>query len=718
MILSNMNYPLLSEYVESIRSAEDYLAELSHLRPVLDAKGDPVMTRGNFAVVFKMQDEHTGKFYALKCFTKEQEGRAESYKMIAEELESVNTTYFTHFKYYDKELFVDCTNSDETEFPVVLMDWVDGITLDKYIRDKLNNQYALEMLAYEFSGLAMWLMPQPFAHGDLKPDNILVKDDGTLVLVDYDGLYVPAMKGQKARELGSPDFRHPNRTEDDFDEHIDDFSLISILVSLKAIAVQPSLLQKYGASDRLLFSQDDFRDLCKCRLLNELFPSDDPDLNVLLGLYIIAQTKGNLVNVSSHLLDLPGTSELIDEIADAWFREKDEEMAPYDVKESWAFEKFVKKFDLVRFQQGFAYYSVTDGGEAAFYFKSKDGKEITVFNQSGLTKDNLIQQKDSLIVELRRSGHYILCFRSESRNATNDEEKLDNAMTEESLYDRIHVYARKIMHSIEEEQKEELDKKMSYIELTMLSAASTLEIVNTKNNNWQNFVEHKIFNDYLSIKDVEDYDYWIESNTPGMYIYEFAISDGTTLKEFEKSNGQVRFFSGEINAYPYDERLWGEFVDKNGKKQIVYVDQGFPSEYSISDLINDKQSFGIIEEKDTYYGGDIVYCLKKIKKRHSMLPAYISERLNFYTKVIEDVMSNHDNKKAYTFQLYNAVINDRLNYNTPYLGAEDLEFDDETIVNCQTGEEYHYNATSLDKFTMCIGEILCNLRHEFSKIIL
>ena len=43
------------------------------------------------------------------------------------------------------------------------------------------------MLAYRFSQLAQWLIPQPFAHGDLKPDNILVREDGTLVLVDYDG---------------------------------------------------------------------------------------------------------------------------------------------------------------------------------------------------------------------------------------------------------------------------------------------------------------------------------------------------------------------------------------------------------------------------------------------------------------------------------------------------------------------------------------------------
>ena len=52
-----MNYPLISEYVESIKLAEDNFDELSYLRPVLDVDGQPVMSSGNFVVVFKMTDE-------------------------------------------------------------------------------------------------------------------------------------------------------------------------------------------------------------------------------------------------------------------------------------------------------------------------------------------------------------------------------------------------------------------------------------------------------------------------------------------------------------------------------------------------------------------------------------------------------------------------------------------------------------------------------------
>ena len=58
-----MNYPLISEYVEAIKSAEDNFEELNYLRPVLGDDGLPVMTSGNFAVVFKMKDENSGTIF-------------------------------------------------------------------------------------------------------------------------------------------------------------------------------------------------------------------------------------------------------------------------------------------------------------------------------------------------------------------------------------------------------------------------------------------------------------------------------------------------------------------------------------------------------------------------------------------------------------------------------------------------------------------------------
>jgi serine/threonine protein kinase len=300
-----MNYPLISEYIEAVKSAEDNFEELNYLRPVLDEEGMPIMSAGGFSVVFKMKDVKSEKFFAVKCFTRSQDGRDESYKLIADELEYVSSNYLTTIKYYENELFVDTDNSEEDEFPVLLMDWVEGKTLDIYIKENINNQYALEMLAYQFNKMAAWLITQPFAHGDLKPDNIIMKEDGQLVLVDYDGIYVPAMKGQKAREIGSPGFRHPSRTVDVFDEHIDDFSIASIALALKAIAMKPVLWNEYGGNDRLLFSENDFLDLTQSRVITSMQPlMKDKELCTLYGVFMIAWAKNDLSLISFKLLNI------------------------------------------------------------------------------------------------------------------------------------------------------------------------------------------------------------------------------------------------------------------------------------------------------------------------------------------------------------------------------------------------------------------------------
>ena len=300
-----MNYPLISEYIEAIKSAEDNFEELSYLRPVLGDDGLPVMTSGNFAVVFKMKDERDGKLYAVKCFTKEQEGRSESYKLIADELEFVSSNYLTPIKYLERELFVDTEQTDETEFPVLLMDWVEGVPMDKYIQGNINNHYALELLSFRFSNLAKWLLMQPFAHGDLKPDNILVKGDGSIVLVDYDGMYVPAMKGQKARELGSPNYRHPLRTIEDFDCHIDDFPLVTIALSLKVIALKPILFKDCSGESGLLLKESDYIDLKESKTIQEIisFLSDN-ELCSLFGLFLVVLSRKELEVLSSNFFPL------------------------------------------------------------------------------------------------------------------------------------------------------------------------------------------------------------------------------------------------------------------------------------------------------------------------------------------------------------------------------------------------------------------------------
>lgn len=304
-----MQYPLISEYLAAIREAKDNLDRLSHLVPVLDKYGEPYRSSGAFAVVFKMKDEQTGKCYALKCFTEEQEGRAEAYRQIAEEFEFVDSPYITSVKYLEKEIFVD-SNCEDEEFPVLLIDWIEGETMETYIADNYTDTHAMAMLCYRFCKMAAWLRSQSFAHGDIKPDNIMVRPDGTLTLVDYDGMFVPAMKGQKSPTIGTKDFSHPLRTIDDFDETIDDFALASIALSLKAISLNPSLLQTYGASDRLLFSAADYLDLSNSKTFTALQGLlADEEARTLLSMFLLASAKKNLSMCSFRLFSVQKPKE-------------------------------------------------------------------------------------------------------------------------------------------------------------------------------------------------------------------------------------------------------------------------------------------------------------------------------------------------------------------------------------------------------------------------
>ena len=296
-----MQYPLISEYVKAIQDAADNLDKLAYLTPVLDDHGEPYRSSGAFAVVFKMQDKSTGKYYALKCFTEEQEGRADAYRQIADELNMVDSPYITSVKYMEKELFVD-SQCEEDEFPVLLMDWVDGETMEAYIAANNHNQSVMSMLCYRFGKMAAWLRTQSFAHGDIKPDNIIVRPDGSLALVDYDGMFVPAMKGCKSPTIGTKDFCHPLRTVDDFDETIDDFSLASIALSLKALSMNSTLLDTYGASDRLLFSENDYRNPSNSKVISALQDlMCDKDFCTLYSLFMLALARKELSACSFRL---------------------------------------------------------------------------------------------------------------------------------------------------------------------------------------------------------------------------------------------------------------------------------------------------------------------------------------------------------------------------------------------------------------------------------
>ncbi|MBO5685081.1 MAG: WG repeat-containing protein, partial [Alistipes sp.] len=91
------------------------------------------------------------------------------------------------------------------------------------------------------------------AHGDLKPDTLIFDNDGHLHLIDHDATYLPACRGMSSPELGTAAFKHPARTAADFNERLDDYPAALISTALHALALDPTLYDRYAERDVLLF---------------------------------------------------------------------------------------------------------------------------------------------------------------------------------------------------------------------------------------------------------------------------------------------------------------------------------------------------------------------------------------------------------------------------------------------------------------------------------
>lgn len=291
----SMDEQLKTAYKQAIQDPCANLDKLSRLTPVLGEDGEPYCIDGSKSVVFKMQDPESGKYYALKCFAEIPDSSEKlRYKLIADELVMVDSPYFVHMRFIEDEIQAEISYPED-RLPVLLMDWVDGETLAEYLAANYQYTFTMSILCYRFCKMAAWLHIQDFAHGDITPSHIMVRPDGTLTLIGYDGMFIPSMKGSLSSALLSSEFCHPKRKIDEFDEHIDDFSLISIALSLKAISLDPSLLDLYGSPKRLLFTREDYCKPEQSKVIASLQQlMYDKEFCSLYSFFMLALVNGNL----------------------------------------------------------------------------------------------------------------------------------------------------------------------------------------------------------------------------------------------------------------------------------------------------------------------------------------------------------------------------------------------------------------------------------------
>lgn len=226
----------------------------------------PVMYTGGFCVVFPYTTNNAK--YAVRCWHAQVEGAQERMKRISEFLSQQSLPYFVDFQYEEEGI-----NTSKGVLPIIVMDWVDAQPLKKYIKNKIGNASALNDLADNFMQMVKDLHNIGISHGDLQHGNIMVKNDGSLVLVDYDSLYVPGISGYSSVTNGLCGYQHPARfSMTNVSPKADYFSELVIYTSIKALVKFPNLWEKLQMedTDTMIFSKEDIESKGYSEIFSEI----------------------------------------------------------------------------------------------------------------------------------------------------------------------------------------------------------------------------------------------------------------------------------------------------------------------------------------------------------------------------------------------------------------------------------------------------------------
>jgi len=224
-----------------------------------NSRGRVLLWSGNFATVYKLTQKSTqgDRCWAVRCFTRTPQSDVQQrYQAISEYLAKHQIPYLVNFEFIAQGILVK-----GEWYPILKMDWVQGVELDRYIGEYLDDSQVLLRLDRQLQELQKDLQKVGIAHGDLQHGNIMVDDQGELKLVDYDGMYVPALHGAPPLEIGHPNYQPPQRSPKDFSDRHDDFSFAVISLSLRALANEPNLWENFHEDNKnLIFRQNDFQE--------------------------------------------------------------------------------------------------------------------------------------------------------------------------------------------------------------------------------------------------------------------------------------------------------------------------------------------------------------------------------------------------------------------------------------------------------------------------
>lgn len=221
----------LLDICDALTTPELSFSTLRELRPKMSHYGNYITyARGNAITFLAHLNEEP---LAVKCYLNPRTNP----RLIASDPSVATSPLLLPFNFYEEELQLGLSAlGSHTRLDILTTPWLREESLARAIRlaQAADDRRQFATLANRFDRFALQLLDAPFAHGDIKPENILLTDDETMQLIDIDAIWLPTLT--RCEEIGTAGYQHPLRNESHFGADIDDYPIALLTVALHALS--------------------------------------------------------------------------------------------------------------------------------------------------------------------------------------------------------------------------------------------------------------------------------------------------------------------------------------------------------------------------------------------------------------------------------------------------------------------------------------------------
>jgi hypothetical protein len=281
------NYPTIGEYNQLIQKKGGNAFSSLYGLNLIPSRTSPIKVylfgSGAFAAVFK--GSINGSNYAIRCFLTAEDETINRYKTICNYLNNIQASWKTECEFIENEISINGNS-----YPILKMEWLNGLLINQFVSNHLSDKNVLTELQRKLVIISNDIEKHKIGHGDLQCGNIIITGTSSnfqVKLIDYDGMYVPALSNKKSLEKGRSEFQHPKRSIYNFSPEMDRFSFWVMITALEAIKVDKTLWREvmqggFNTLDNFLFTIQDFLNPNQSKLFNRLYNLNSNSLNFYL----------------------------------------------------------------------------------------------------------------------------------------------------------------------------------------------------------------------------------------------------------------------------------------------------------------------------------------------------------------------------------------------------------------------------------------------------